>query len=133
VIEFQRADWMVHANCRGIDTDFFHPRRGQATDHIKAVCKDCPVLDACRKMALEDHTLRGVWGGLSEAQRRDYRQGRTRRAVTLKPPTPLKAINHGTHAGYQQHRRQGTMCDECRQARNEHRAAIRAVKGWRAA
>jgi WhiB family redox-sensing transcriptional regulator len=77
---FQRADWMEHAKCRGMSPEFFHPTRGQAVDHIKAICKDCPVIDPCRKMALEDHTLRGVWGGMSETQRRDYRQRRRNRS-----------------------------------------------------
>jgi WhiB family redox-sensing transcriptional regulator len=73
---FQRADWMVEAACRGMDPDWFHPRRGQACDHIKAICKDCPVIDPCRKMALEDHTLRGVIGGMSETERRQWRSHR---------------------------------------------------------
>ena len=77
---FDKAEWMKDGNCRGFDPEFFHPKRGQAVEHIKAVCKDCPVLDPCRKMALEDHTLRGVWGGLSESQRRDYRQRRRNRS-----------------------------------------------------
>lgn len=73
---FQRADWMEHANCRGMDPEFFHPTRGQAFEHIIKVCADCPVIDPCREMGLEDYTLRGYWGGLSERERRIERQRR---------------------------------------------------------
>ena len=73
---FERADWMQFAECRGMDPELFHPLRGEASAHIKAVCRDCPVIHQCREMAMADHTLQGVWGGMSERQRRDERQRR---------------------------------------------------------
>ena len=71
---FQRADWMQYAECRGMDPELFHPTRGEVSAHIKAVCHSCPVIVQCRQMALADHTLQGVWGGLSERQRREQRR-----------------------------------------------------------
>ncbi len=76
---FHHADWMQFAECRGIDPELFHPLRGEASEHIKAICKDCPVIIQCREMALADHTLQGVWGGMSERQRRDERNRRSTR------------------------------------------------------
>lgn len=73
---FQRADWMQHAACRGMDPELFHPKRGEVSGHIIAVCSACPVIAPCRKMGLEDPTLQGVWGGLSVRDRRTYRSVR---------------------------------------------------------
>lgn len=79
---FKRSDWMVDANCRGMDPDWFHPARGEVGKNtsrdlaIRAVCADCPVVVPCREMGLEDYTLRGYWGGLSERERRIERQRR---------------------------------------------------------
>lgn len=81
VIEFRRADWMVHASCRGMDPEYFHPPRG--TTHrversIRALCAECPVSKPCGEMAIEDHTLSGYWGGMSERERRAIRARRNR-------------------------------------------------------
>jgi WhiB family redox-sensing transcriptional regulator len=73
---FERADWMTFAECRGMDPEFFHPLRGESCEHIKAVCKACPVINECREMGIADHRLQGVLGGMSEKQRRDERQRR---------------------------------------------------------
>ncbi|MBA3252517.1 MAG: WhiB family transcriptional regulator [Geodermatophilaceae bacterium] len=69
-------DWQLHGACRGADTLlFFHPdgERGSARRRrqvaAKAVCARCPVLDECRRHALQVHEPYGVWGGMSEEER----------------------------------------------------------------
>jgi WhiB family transcriptional regulator, redox-sensing transcriptional regulator len=78
-------DWQMHGSCRGMDSGvFFHPEgeRGPARANrerrAKEICASCPVLELCRRHALEVHEPYGVWGGLSEAERDDLVRGRTR-------------------------------------------------------
>jgi len=69
-------DWQLHGSCRGESTSlFFHPdgERGPARARrqaaAKAVCAQCPVIDACLKHALSVREPYGVWGGMSEEER----------------------------------------------------------------
>ena len=70
-------EWQYEGSCRDIDdTLFFHPEgeRGAArrrrADAAKAICAGCPVLMECREQALAIREPYGVWGGLSEDERR---------------------------------------------------------------
>lgn len=69
------TSWMEDAKCKGMDPNFFHPGRGKTTQGQQAVafCQDCPVIEPCREMAYADPSLKGVWGGTSERQRRKRR------------------------------------------------------------
>lgn len=72
-----RPDWMDHAACRGHDTEDFFPTRGELTATAKAICMECPVRAECGDYgAREKH---GIWGGMSERQRRRKRHERTLR------------------------------------------------------
>lgn len=69
-------NWQLAATCRGMEVElFFHPareRRGQKQrriDQAKAICNDCPVLEECRRYALQTREPYGIWGGLSEEER----------------------------------------------------------------
>lgn len=74
------ADWRQHASCRGVDPDLFYPSRGEASTPAKEICGTCPVQDECREYALDNDEKFGIWGGLSEKQRRQLR--RTRREAS---------------------------------------------------
>jgi WhiB family redox-sensing transcriptional regulator len=68
-------DWRHHAACRDEDPELFFPigSTGPALDQIeeaKQVCKRCPALEPCLAWALESGQDAGVWGGLSEDERR---------------------------------------------------------------
>lgn len=72
----QTWDWQMQAACRGMSSSFFfHPwgERGSArlerVERAKEVCAGCPVMDACRRHALQVQEEYGVWGGLSEEER----------------------------------------------------------------
>lgn len=68
------------AACKGSDLDLFFPRRGRPAGPALAVCGTCPGADACRAWAIGAPTaLRGIWGGLSEKQRRRLRAAQTSR------------------------------------------------------
>lgn len=68
-------DWRHHAVCREEDPELFFPigNTGPALlqiEEAKAVCRRCPVMERCLEWALETNQNDGVWGGLSENQRR---------------------------------------------------------------
>ncbi|TGO06140.1 WhiB family transcriptional regulator [Serinibacter arcticus] len=80
-------DWRHEAACLTEDPELFFPigNTGPALsqiDEAKAVCQRCDVVDACLKWALETGQDSGVWGGLSEDERRALkrRTARARRA-----------------------------------------------------
>ncbi|MFP4234044.1 MAG: WhiB family transcriptional regulator [Nitriliruptoraceae bacterium] len=72
------AGWELEARCRGADAGlFFGPhgfeakrQRVEREAAAKEVCCRCPVIDECRRYALEHQELYGVWGGLGESERR---------------------------------------------------------------
>lgn len=52
------------------------PAKGEATGPAKRVCARCPVLSECQAWVLGlDHEEFGVWGGMSERERRQLRSG----------------------------------------------------------
>ncbi|NEC03947.1 WhiB family transcriptional regulator [Streptomyces sp. SID7909] len=75
-------NWRMHAACRDEDPDLFFPigSTGPALGQVeeaKAVCRRCPVQEACLRWALENNQDAGVWGGLGENERRALKR-RTR-------------------------------------------------------
>jgi WhiB family redox-sensing transcriptional regulator len=78
-------DWRHRAVCRDEDPELFFPvgNSGPALQQIaeaKAVCRRCPVASECLAWALESGQDAGVWGGMSEDERRALkrRNARTR-------------------------------------------------------
>src|SRR4030081_88518 len=86
-------DWRHRAACRDEDPELFFPigTSGPAVlqvEQAKAVCRRCSVVDDCLQWALETGQDAGVWGGMSEEERRAVkRRGGLRvRAPSLKNP-----------------------------------------------
>jgi WhiB family transcriptional regulator, redox-sensing transcriptional regulator len=76
--------WRDRAACLEEDPERFFPigTAGPALERIaeaKAVCRSCKVVAQCLAYALETHQDYGVWGGLSEDERRALRRSRQRR------------------------------------------------------
>jgi WhiB family transcriptional regulator, redox-sensing transcriptional regulator len=76
-------DWRHRAICRDEDPELFFPvgNSGPALLQIaeaKAVCGRCPVSNDCLNWALETGQDAGVWGGLSEDERRSLKRRRAR-------------------------------------------------------
>lgn len=69
--------WQDFANCLGVDPDLFFPERGASTREAKEVCRGCVVRDDCLEFALGNGEKFGIWGGLSERERRRIRRQRT--------------------------------------------------------
>jgi WhiB family transcriptional regulator, redox-sensing transcriptional regulator len=68
--------WQERANCLGVDPDLFFPERGASTREAKAVCRSCEVRVDCLEYALAHGEKFGIWGGLSERERRRVRRQR---------------------------------------------------------
>lgn len=68
--------WMAEGVCAQTDPDAFFPEKGVPANAAKAVCADCPVREMCLQYALENDERYGIWGGMSEHQRRKLRKGR---------------------------------------------------------
>jgi WhiB family transcriptional regulator, redox-sensing transcriptional regulator len=73
------AEWWSLAACQSSDPDLFFPISGSGparaqVDRAKAVCSGCPVRSDCLRYALAAGPLQGVWGGLTEEERRLLRQ-----------------------------------------------------------
>ncbi len=84
-VKEQRMDWRHEAICRDEDPELFFPvgNSGPAIAQIaeaKVVCRRCPVMSDCLAWALESGQDAGVWGGMSEDERRALkrRNARTR-------------------------------------------------------
>jgi WhiB family redox-sensing transcriptional regulator len=69
-------DWKARANCMGVDPDLFFPERGMSTREAKEVCRGCVVREDCLEYALANGEKFGIWGGLSERERRRIRRAR---------------------------------------------------------
>ena len=69
--ERQDEAWKDHARCVDTAVDFWFPGRG-ATNLVeqRKFCAPCPVREQCLEYALEHNIKFGVWGGLSERERR---------------------------------------------------------------
>jgi WhiB family transcriptional regulator, redox-sensing transcriptional regulator len=70
-----RADWRRAAACRSVDPELFFPVSSAGpsvtqTERAKAVCATCLVRLHCLQFALVTHQQHGVWGGMSEQERR---------------------------------------------------------------
>jgi WhiB family redox-sensing transcriptional regulator len=63
------GDWRVSANCQHNDPESLFVRGARQHD-AKAICDGCPVLTECLSHALDNRIEFGVWGGLTERQRR---------------------------------------------------------------
>lgn len=68
--------WQSRANCLGVDPDLFFPERGSSTREAKEVCRGCVVREDCLDYAIANGEKFGIWGGMSERERRRVRRAR---------------------------------------------------------
>jgi WhiB family redox-sensing transcriptional regulator len=74
-------NWDEEASCRSVDPEVFFPdRQGDHATMAKAICRGCPVRMQCLEFALDARLDHGVWGGMTEYERRSLRRSRQRRA-----------------------------------------------------
>ncbi|MDP9242887.1 MAG: WhiB family transcriptional regulator [Actinomycetota bacterium] len=62
--------WQKQAACYGIDPDVFFPTSEEEAGEALDFCSDCRIRETCLAWALKNGERYGVWGGLTEQQRR---------------------------------------------------------------
>lgn len=78
--------WAVDALCAQTDPEAFFPDKGGSTREAKAVCATCTVAAECLDYALANGERFGIWGGLSERERRKLIKAM--KATPQEEPTP---------------------------------------------
>ena len=63
-------DWHDRALCAQTDPEAFFPEKGGSTREAKKICTGCEVRSECLSYALANDERFGIWGGLSERERR---------------------------------------------------------------
>jgi WhiB family redox-sensing transcriptional regulator len=66
-------EWFDDGLCAQTDPEVFFPEKGGSTREAKQVCMACPIRVRCAEYALDHDERFGVWGGLSERERRRLR------------------------------------------------------------
>lgn len=77
--------WQMGAACyrlgKAADKIFF-PERGGSTKQAKLLCQQCEVRIDCLEYALDQRIIHGIWGGLSERERKQIRRNRGNRRAS---------------------------------------------------
>lgn len=84
-----QLSWLDLAACLGHDPELFFPvgTSDAALDQIskaKAVCSGCPVRAQCLQWSLAAHQDHGIWGGMTEEERRAIGEARRRGEAILR-------------------------------------------------
>ena len=95
------AEWWSLAACQSADPDLFFPISGSGpalgqAARAKAVCTACPVRCDCLRYALAAGPLQGVWGGLTEDERRLLRKLRPRGLKRSRKHSPSPSPSFAT-------------------------------------
>jgi WhiB family redox-sensing transcriptional regulator len=68
--DVEALGWQDRALCAQTDPEAFFPEKGGSTREAKKVCRSCEVRAECLEYALEHDERFGIWGGMSERERR---------------------------------------------------------------
>jgi WhiB family redox-sensing transcriptional regulator len=77
MIDHTVPDWHADGACRGMDANLWFPRAGESIRLIRlaqSICSACPVQPECLDYAVSSIEPFGIWGGLTERQRRQLRK-----------------------------------------------------------
>ncbi|NQX11144.1 WhiB family transcriptional regulator [Microbacteriaceae bacterium VKM Ac-2855] len=66
--------WQADSLCAQTDPEAFFPEKGGSTREAKKICTSCEVRSQCLEYALQNDERFGIWGGLSERERRKLRK-----------------------------------------------------------
>jgi WhiB family redox-sensing transcriptional regulator len=77
--DIETEEWQQQALCAQTDPESFFPEKGGSVREAKRICAGCEVRAECLEYALAQDERFGIWGGLSERERRPLRRGTTSR------------------------------------------------------
>lgn len=86
----EMPEWMNDALCAQVDDDLFFPKKGGSVTDAKSVCAACPVRQQCLDYAVDNDEWFGIWGGLTERERRKVKRDRR----TPEQVEAARAIRH---------------------------------------
>lgn len=108
--------WLARRACADMPVAVFFPEDSHGVTRAKAICATCPVRSDCLQSALDNDELFGIWGGLSERQRRFVRYQRN------------NGVPQGSHAEHGVYRyNTGCRCNVCRLAKAAYRRDAKEV------
>jgi len=70
----EEPEWQDRALCAQTDPEAFFPEKGGSTREAKRICQGCDVRSECLEYALAHDERFGIWGGLSERERRKLKK-----------------------------------------------------------
>ena len=70
----EEQEWQERALCAQTDPEAFFPEKGGSTREAKRICSGCEVRAECLEYALGHDERFGIWGGLSERERRKLKK-----------------------------------------------------------
>ena len=73
-VENDALAWQTDSLCAQTDPEAFFPEKGGSTRDAKRICSSCEVRSQCLEYALENDERFGIWGGLSERERRKLKK-----------------------------------------------------------
>ncbi|MGK2853767.1 MAG: WhiB family transcriptional regulator [Microbacteriaceae bacterium] len=74
IVEENPLAWQSDSLCSQTDPEAFFPEKGGSTRDAKKICASCEVRSQCLDYALQNDERFGIWGGLSERERRKLRK-----------------------------------------------------------
>jgi WhiB family transcriptional regulator, redox-sensing transcriptional regulator len=126
-------DWRHRSACRGMDPELFQPVGNMGPALVQAVraklvCAGCPVIAQCQAWAVERGEPSGVWGGLSEQDRRAARalaSGAPQPECALEPAPPVQTCGAGHEVNAENTRIDGRGRLDCRVCGRERQRLYR--------
>jgi hypothetical protein len=135
----RKPDWRDDAACREEDSEAFFANSATsegklAIQHAKSICARCPSQVQCGQWALETRQAYGVWGGLSEDERRRTLRIRIKDGDAEPRKGGRPRAKCGTASAYDRHVKYGEPIDDaCRAAHTAASAEQRARARQKAA
>lgn len=110
--------WQDDALCAETDPEAFYPEKGGSTREAKKVCMACGVRAECLEYALERDERFGIWGGLSERERRTVARERRKQEAAAAERAAILAAGEKLCAG----------CNEIKPLNGPH--GFYPLRGW---
>ena len=90
-MNFRNMTWRDEAACRNEDTGIFFEDSDAGVAAAIAICGVCPVREECLEFALQTRQVDGIWGGLTEPERRRVRRRRQAAARATREADAIEA------------------------------------------